>query len=317
MSARGPIPLYVIGGFLGAGKTTLLNDILARGALRAGVLVNDFGAIHIDSALISGAAGRVARLANGCVCCSLGDDLLQALGDVVEAGDDLDAILIEASGVGDPWRIAEIAYLDKSLTLGAVLCVADATAIAGQLNDARIGDTLRRQIEGADIVVLSKTDLVESEAQAAAVAAIRSARGDARIVGMAHGALPLELFDLPHDARARARETIRHENLFARFAYARDGAFDRAKLQAALTAAPQALLRLKGFCALSDGSGALVQMVGARASLTPVAWRGGVALAGVLTPDASAAAALERQLDSALATPERGRAAAAAFFKDA
>ncbi len=297
------IPLYVFGGFLGAGKTTLINDILARGRLRAGVLVNDFGAINIDASLIAGARGRVTRLANGCVCCSLGDDLAQALGEVVEAGEDLDAIVIEASGVGDPWRIAEIAYLDRALTLGAVFCVADATAIAAQMRDARIGDIVGAQIAGADIVLLTKCDLVDAAARAAARASIAQQRADARIVEIENGAAPFELMDVAHEDRPRAPDATRHETRFTRFSYLRAGAFDRARLGAALAGAPPALLRLKGFCALQGEPPALLQMVGARWSLTPAPTAtpaAGVRLAGVLAGPLQETATLERRLDAAL-----------------
>lgn len=301
------IPLYVVGGFLGAGKTTLINDILARGKLRAGVLVNDFGAVNIDAALIAGARGRVTRLANGCVCCSLGDDLLQALGEVVEAGENLDAIVIEASGVGDPWRIAEIAFLDRALTLDAVFCVADATAIAAQLRDERIGDIVGAQVVGADIVLLTKCDLADTPARAAAVAAIRGLRADARIVEIENGAAPFELLDMAHEDRPRhMASATAHEARFTRFFYQREGAFDRARLAAALAAAPPALVRLKGLCPLAGEPPALLQMVGARVALTraPAAMldaapAGFIRLVGVFAGALHETATLERLLDGA------------------
>ena len=76
---RKPIPVIVIGGFLGAGKSTLLNSILSgHHGVRAGVLVNDFGAINIDAKLVVGVDGDVVSLVNGCVCCSIRDDLIPA-----------------------------------------------------------------------------------------------------------------------------------------------------------------------------------------------------------------------------------------------
>lgn len=301
------IPLYVFGGFLGAGKTTLINDILARGKLRAGVLVNDFGAVNIDAALIAGAHARVTRLANGCVCCSLGDDLLQALGEVVEAGGELDAIVIEASGVGDPWRIAEIAFLDPALALGAVFCAADATGVAAQMNDPRVGDIVRAQLAGADIVLLTKCDLADAPAREVAARAIRGLRPEARIVEIENGAAPVELMDAAHEDRPRARAAAGHESRFTRFLYEREGAFDRARLAAALAAAPPALLRLKGLCPLAAAPPALLQMVGARFALTrpPAAMldaapAGFIRLVGVFAGALHETATLERLLDGAL-----------------
>ncbi|MEG1769601.1 MAG: GTP-binding protein, partial [Comamonas sp.] len=80
-----PIPMVVVGGYLGAGKTTMLNRLLTQsGDLRVAVLVNDFGEINIDAALIRTRSDDVIQLENGCVCCSIGDKLVQALAEISE-----------------------------------------------------------------------------------------------------------------------------------------------------------------------------------------------------------------------------------------
>src|ERR1700742_142139 len=105
-------PLTVIGGFLGAGKTTLLTHLLKPGRSRTAVLVNDFGAVNIDAGLIARHDGATMTLTNGCVCCSIGGGFFETLGSILDAPTAFDHIVIEASGVGDPWRIAEIALVE-------------------------------------------------------------------------------------------------------------------------------------------------------------------------------------------------------------
>lgn len=167
--AAQPIPLTVIGGFLGSGKTTLLNHIVAdEHAARTAILVNDFGAINIDEHLIAAAGGRTVALTNGCVCCSIGDDLTEALIEVSELVPAPEWILIEASGVSDPGRIAEVGRIDPLLMLDGVVVLVDTDRIEQQAVNTYLADTIHRQLAAADILVLNKTDLVDETRLASA-----------------------------------------------------------------------------------------------------------------------------------------------------
>lgn len=163
--ARPRIPVVVIGGFLGAGKTTLLNRLLARGGRRLAVLINDFGSINIDAALADTGDNRRIELSNGCVCCQIGDDLSAALIEVLGAPSPPQAIVVEASGVSDPWKIAQVALADPMLALGTVLVLVDAAQVRTTAADPLLNDSVLRQLRAADLLVVNKTDLLPPEAR--------------------------------------------------------------------------------------------------------------------------------------------------------
>ena len=159
------IPFTVIGGFLGAGKTTLLNRLLTGAAgRRFAVLVNDFGAPDIDGKLVAAHGGDTVALANGCLCCTIGDSLVETLLDLIERPDRFDHIVVEASGVADPARIADIAVLEPQLERDGVIVMVDAAEVQERASDRRVGDTVLRQIKAADLLVLNKIDLVDDPA---------------------------------------------------------------------------------------------------------------------------------------------------------
>lgn len=267
-------PVTVIGGFLGAGKTTFLNHLLRNAGERYAVLVNDFGAVNIDASLIVQHDGTTMTLANGCVCCSIGDGFLETLGKVLDSEIPFNHIIIEASGVGDPWRIAEIGLVEPSLRLNAVIVVADAARIADLLIDARVGDTVRNQFAHCSMVLLNKVDLLTRTGVAAARAEVAALRAGMLIVETTEHTLPDlpngEYNAVPRFTASEAANGADHERTFRRWSYRRSGAFDPAKLEAALSAMPPQLLRLKGSCRLAGvASASLLQMVGQDWVLSP------------------------------------------------
>ena len=159
------IPATIISGFLGSGKTTLLNRILSADInLRAAVMVNDFGDINIDSQLIKSQDGNVMNLANGCICCNLSDDLMGQLDKMLSQENPPEYLLIESSGVSDPGRIARVLsyrmFRDR-VRIDAIINMVDADQFNNTSDEYK--DLAAWQLKQADIVVLNKVDLCNSE----------------------------------------------------------------------------------------------------------------------------------------------------------
>lgn len=276
-----PIPVTVIGGYLGAGKTTLLNAVLGRpGGRRIGVVVNDFGVLGVDAGLVRSHAGDspVVNLANGCVCCTLGDDLGSTLRTLADIEPRLDHILVEASGVADPASVAAWGTVPP-FAPGGVVVAAAADSVRRSARDRYVGNEVLRQLGGADLIIVTKVDTVEDEHVSDVRIWLRSL-SDAPIIESAKGDVDPDVVLGPMHSRVGVVDPIvgddeasTHDAAnYVRWAWVSAEAVDASQLDEFIALLPAGLLRLKGVLRVVGDSGAerrLIQVVGRTSSIGP------------------------------------------------
>lgn len=285
------IPVTVLSGYLGAGKTTILNNLLAnRDGRKIAVIVNDMSEVNIDSQLIqdggfSRTEEKLVELTNGCICCTLREDLMIEVEKLATQGD-IDAIVIESTGISEPIPVAQtFNYVDEEIgidltkfcRLDSMITVVDAfrfwsdyesgetlldrQQIDDQYDQRDVSDLLVDQIEFANIILITKTDLVTADYLDAFKAFLIKMNPDAEIHAISHGGIDTDIlldrglfnFEAASQGAGWIKE-LNEEHVpeteeygISSFVYKRKRPFHPERWEAWLRHFPNEIVRAKGF----------------------------------------------------------------------
>ncbi|MDZ4743819.1 MAG: GTP-binding protein [Verrucomicrobiota bacterium] len=187
-------PISILTGFLGAGKTTTLNYILKeKHGYKIGLIINEFGAINIDNALIEKGDEEVLEMNNGCICCTVRTDLVKSIRKLFERKNQLDYIIIETTGLANPGPVAQtffnIPELQKIVRLDSIITLVDAENFQKQFD---VSATVEDQVRLGDFLVINKTDLVPMSDILTLERKLRELNPFARILKTQNGVIPLK-----------------------------------------------------------------------------------------------------------------------------
>ncbi len=191
---KSPVPVTIITGFLGSGKTTLMNRILTGPeGNRIAVIQNEFASEGIDQELLAGDVPVIKEMSNGCICCTVFDDLIPVLEELNQRREDFDRVLIETTGLADPVPVARTFFtsvrLQQDFRLDGIVTLVDAAHLFNQIDEAPEAES---QIASADLIVLNKADLTNDDGIQKAKSKIRTLNKEAEILVTKYADFELE-----------------------------------------------------------------------------------------------------------------------------
>src|SRR5437763_277271 len=258
-------PITLITGPLGSGKTTLLRHILATHSAKIAIVMNEFGEIAIDTKVIEGKNVRIAELGGGCVCCSLLGEFEAAIDEIITRVEP-DRIIVETTGLAEPEALMfNIQEALPQCRLDGVVSLIDADML---IRFPELGHTTRLQIEGADILLLNKIDLIEPEETKSLETKLREINPTAAIVRTERCRIDPELLFGIERERKIAGPGHQHQPEFESFAFTSGKIFSRDCFEDFTKAMPASIVRAKGFIRFADG-GQLFNFVAGRSELEP------------------------------------------------
>ena len=274
MTENSRIPVTVIGGYLGAGKTTLINHLLRHAdGRKLAILVNEFGDLPIDADLIETRDENMITLSGGCVCCSYGSDLSVALADLAQSELAPDQIVLEASGVALPGSILASIGLMDGFDVDCVVVMADAEKVQELGTHKFLSDTIVRQLEEADFLLVNKIDLVDAEQCAALKPWLSGMAPNATLIETRNAIVDPALIMGTESTSRIAGENRQgsahgHSIPLETRSYIPEGPVVAEELAQNLISKHPGLVRAKGFVETLSGDMATIQIVGKRFSIS-------------------------------------------------
>src|SRR5437762_9729636 len=258
-------PITLITGPLGSGKTTLLRHILAAQPGKMAIVMNEFSEIAIDTKVVEGKNVRIAELGGGCVCCSLLGEFEAAVNEIIEKIAP-DIIVVETTGLAEPEALVfNIQEALPQCRLDGVISLIDADML---VRFPELGHTTRLQIEGADILLLNKTDLVRPDQIEPLEMKLREINSTAAIVRTVRCQVDPELLFGIGRNRKVERPEHQHETEFDSFTFTSDKILSRNCFERFAGGLPPSVIRAKGFVRFADGA-QLFNFVAGRWELEP------------------------------------------------
>jgi G3E family GTPase len=269
------IPFTVIGGYLGSGKTTLLNQILRQNdGQRIALLVNDFGNINIDTELIEKQDEEVIELSNGCICCTLAAEFYFGIQSILKFDPLPQRVIVEASGVSDPQRIAAYGQT-PGFSLDGVIVVVDAATVREKAMDKYVGRMVCQQIKSADLIILNKIDTVTEHQKLEVMDWLRETSPRCRLIEAQFGGVPIQILlgsalgSIAKDFEIHAHDHS-DDTTYQSWSHVSDKPISRAQIECFANGLPKTVLRAKGILLLEDAPNqkSIFQLVGQSWRLT-------------------------------------------------